>query len=82
MEETKMTFYTWLMRYKKENSPRGDLAREVHKDKNNKFFKNANFKAKKFMRSYLESLDANNNCLFTFDECYEEYQVEVRKHRQ
>jgi len=76
-----MTFYTWLMKRKKEDSPIGDLARDVHGDEKNKYFKNSNFKAKKFMRSYLESRGACSECLSAFDECYEEYQEYVREHR-
>lgn len=77
-----MTFYTYLMRYKNEDSPKGDLARDVRSDTNNKFFKNSNFKARNFMRSHLESRRACYECLSTFDECYEEYQEYVRGRRR
>jgi len=77
-----MTFYTYLMKYKNEDSPKGDLAQDVHSDGDNRVFKNSNFKAKNLMRSYLVSRGACSECLSTFDECYEEYQEYVRGHRR
>ena len=77
-----MTFYTYLIKHKNDESPIGDLARDVYLDDRKDTFKFSNFNARKLMRSYLESRGACSECLSAFDECYEEYQKYVRGHRR
>ena len=77
-----MTFYTYLMKHKKDESPIGDLARDVYIDPKNEVFKCSCLKARGFMRSYLEANGACSACLAAFDECYGEYQKLVRSERR
>ena len=67
-----MTFYTYLIKHKNDESPIGDLARDVYLDDRKDTFKFSNFNARELMRSYLESRGACSECLSSFDECYEE----------
>lgn len=74
-----MTFYTYMMKFKNEDSPRGDLARDIRGDSKNKFFKNKNFKAKGLMLTHLTESGACKECLDIFEECFEEFKECVRK---
>ena len=71
-----MSFYTFMMRnYKGTDSPEGDLAADMARDKNSfqrsctgKF--NARYR---LIREHLERNDACEACLDVFERCWKEY---------
>lgn len=71
-----MTFYTFMTRnYRKSDSPKGDLARDMVRD-SEKFPRNRPCKFKGWhdlIHKYLVSNDACRECLVVFEECWEEY---------
>lgn len=71
-----MTFYTYMVRnYKNEDSPKGDLAKDIYGDKES-FPRNGQGKWKargNWIRDYLESCGACDACMEIYDECWEEY---------
>lgn len=77
-----MTFYTWMMRnYKNDNSPAGDLADDMYRDKD-RFPRNGTGKFQGWhnqIRGYLETEGACDACLDVFEDCWEEYEICERK---
>ena len=63
-----MSFAKWLMQFAEENSPLGDLARDVAKDKN--FPRSRRYET---IYSYLEDGDASDACMNVFEEVWEKF---------
>jgi uncharacterized protein YozE (UPF0346 family) len=57
--------------HKKENSPAGDLVDDMMSDKGFPK-KTINYKV---VKDYLESKNACAECMYTFEECWEEYKA-------
>ncbi len=73
-----MTFFEYMMRYLKKDSPAGDLARDMNRDKENLPVSNDG----KAIMDYLFSKDACSACLDTFEKCYVRYvQYELKQYR-
>ena len=76
-----MTYINWMKKtYGEENSPKGNLARDIRADE--KFPKNGVGKFdgwRRLLRSYLESHSACNGCLASFDESWKEYEACERR---
>lgn len=77
-----MNFYNYMRKhYIDEQSPRGDLARDMKMDRE-RFPKNGVGKFDgwyKIIRNYLVRENACPECLAVFDECWEEYESVERK---
>ncbi len=78
-----MQFYTWIIRnFRNENSPRGDLAKDMERDKTH-FPRNTRpgkySSWHKLIRGYLERNHACDSCLETFEDCWKEYLVHEGK---
>ena len=68
-----MTFYEWMLnKYAGKNTPRGDLANDMERDKD--FPKYGDRKA---ILSYLEYKRAIDECIACFKRCWRDYQREV-----
>ena len=65
-------FAKWIMRYKEDNSPIGDLARDISDDKD--FPKT---KSKKKILEYLESKDACDGAISAFISAWEAYTADL-----
>ena len=63
-----MSFAKWLMQFVEENSPLGDLARDVAKDKN--FPRSRRYET---IYSYLNDSGASDACINAFDEAWEKF---------
>lgn len=63
-----MSFAKWLMQFVEENSPLGDLARDVAKDKN--FPRSRRYET---IYSYLEDGGASDACMIVFEEAWENF---------
>lgn len=78
-----MTFYTFMIHnYKNDESPAGKLAEDMESDSEN-FPRNCPYKFKGWheqLYKYLLENGACNDCLITFEECWEEY-VKCEKKR-
>ena len=73
-----MTFFEYMMRNLKRNSPAGYLARDINYDKDN-FPKSNDWKV---VMDYLFSKDACSECFETFEKCYARYvQHEIKRYR-
>lgn len=79
-----MTFYTFMTRkYEKSNSPEGDLARDMKRDRV-RFPRNRSCKLDGWhglIRGHLERSGACFECLDIFEKCWKEY-VKHEKTRQ
>ena len=64
-----MTFFDYMMRYLKKDTPAGDLARDMHRGHKN-FPSSDNGKV---IMEYLISKGAWRECLDTFKKCYVRY---------
>ena len=77
-----MTFFTWMMRnHKGDESPAGDLATDMHLDKES-FPRNGQGKFQGWhdlILRYLERQHACRECIDTFEECWKEYELCERK---
>ena len=63
-----MSFAKWLMQFVEENSPLGDLARDVAKDKN--FPRSRRYET---IYSSLEDGGASDACMNVFEEAWEKF---------
>ena len=71
-----MTFFEYMMRYLKKDTPEGDLARDIKDDK--KHFPSSDNGKEIF--NYLVSQSACHECLDTFVKCYSRYvRYEMKK---
>lgn len=61
-----MTFYEYMKRYLNEDSNRGDLAEDIYRDEEN-------WSDYEGIKRYLIFRYACDECLETFDECWEEF---------
>ncbi len=66
----KESFYTWLLQFKSDATPVGDLARDAEQDEH---FPHRS-KSYKYLRKYLESKDILERALKTFDDAFFHYQ--------
>ena len=71
-----MTFFDYMMRFLKKDSPSGDLARDMNHDKD---FPASNDRGA--IMNYLRLLDAYYDCLNTFGRCCRQYEAYEAKHR-
>lgn len=76
-----MTYINWMKKtYGEEDSPKGDLARDIKADGD--FPKNSIGKfdgCHRLIRSYLVRQSACSGCLAAFDETWEEYEACEKK---
>ena len=72
-----MTFFEYMMRFVKKDSPSGDLARDMNRDKD---FPMSNDRDE--IMNHLRSKGACYDCLNTFDRCYRLYELYERKHSE
>ena len=63
------TFYSWIGQFKNEDSPMGDIAKDIYSDKD--FPKKA--KTLKPIKEYLESKSACGSFLSVLDKAFEMY---------
>ena len=74
-----MTFFEYMMRYLKSDTPAGDLARDMHRDK--EYFPSSN-DGKEIM-AYLFAKGACSECLDNFEKCYVQYvRYELKQYRR
>lgn len=74
-----MTFFEYMMKYLNKDTPAGDLARDLNRDKEN--FPQSN-DGKEIM-DYLFSKGACSQCLDTFEKCYAQYvKYELRQYKR
>lgn len=64
-----MTFYTWLERYKGEDSPRGDLQGDVYRDG---LFPKESCDYDEIL-DYLQKRSASRECIAVFKRCWKDY---------
>jgi uncharacterized protein YozE (UPF0346 family) len=69
-----VSFVKWLRQFEGEESPVGDLARDIRRDK--EFPKT---KGHKGIREYLEGRNACEECLNAFEVVWEKYTKEVER---
>jgi uncharacterized protein YozE (UPF0346 family) len=75
MEERTMGFKQWLKQYKDADCPIGYLARDAMDDKTFPHDLGKNMKTRHDrIRYYLESVNACDDCLDTFEEAWMEYE--------
>ena len=70
-----ITFFEYMMKSLKKDSPAGDLARDMDRDKAN--FPRSNTRDE--IMSYLSSKGACSECLTTFEKCYKRYESYKRR---
>ena len=69
-----MNFYDWMMvRYAGKDTPRGDLARDMKRDKD--FPKDG---SRSEILAHLKDKGAIDECLACFKRCWQDYQGEVQ----
>ena len=69
----KMSFKTWSKKFLNENSPMGDLARDIKQDTNF-----PSYRCKKHIAEYLCDNHACDAALKVFDKMYEEYKNAIK----
>ncbi len=69
----KESFYDWMLKFKSDNTPIGDFARDLEQDKH--FSRRS--KNYKHLRKYLESAGAFESVLKIFEEVYSYYQKDL-----
>ena len=68
-----MTFYDWMIRnYEGENSPRGDLADDMKRDKE---FTNSSPNTEDWIRWHLFLNNACRECIDAFKDCWKIYVI-------
>jgi len=68
---SRKAFKTWIKKFNKEDSPIGDLARDIKND--NKFPIGKNFIK---MHSYLQSINASNNAIDVYKKAFRLFEQE------
>lgn len=76
-----MSFYRYtIKKYLNENSPKGDLARDMKEDKNFPINSPQKFQGwKKVIKKYLENQGACYEFMVVFEEVWEEYERCLKK---
>lgn len=65
-----MTFFEYMLKYLKKDTPAGDLARDMLRDRQHFPITNDRYA----LINYLDSKNASEECLKTFCKCYERYE--------
>lgn len=73
-----MTFFEYMMRYIEKDSPSGDLAKDMRRDKEH--FPDSSDRDE--IAGYLFSRGACSECLQIFRTCYKRYELYEQKHNR
>lgn len=70
-----MTFMQFMKKQRKEDTPAGDLARDIIRDNNQLFRASLSdiSNLHSLIRNYLERKHACRECIRTFEQCWREY---------
>ena len=64
------SFYSWLLQFKTDDTPIGDLTRDARLDKDFPRYS----VSRKYLRNYLESMDACDRVMNIFEEAFTHYE--------
>ena len=71
-----MSFFEYMLRYLKKDTPEGDLARDMPRDRHNFPY----YVSAKVIKQYLISNRACDNAIDTFEKCYKRYKNYCLRH--
>lgn len=71
-----MTFTTWLKRFEKDDTPYGDLARDIRDDTS---LDGNRFNTRTAIRRHLENVGACREAIRTFEHAWVDYQFDIEE---